>query len=191
MNQAEGQEDRLERWKKWRAQFQRNTGWVLWICKHTGFHNQVDRIRCLEWEITERNGNVHERDAQGLQPIHHASGMGLVQCVDTLLKHGADPCGYTGSRGKFRRSGDGRMSPIDYAVWYCRDACIRRLIEAGATVSQKQEPGWATRFRQTRTAQRHAALVVLASRRRGALRGQDHFLVRNLAKRVWELRHLL
>eukprot|EP00529_Nitzschia_sp_RCC80_P029443 CAMPEP_0113513706 /NCGR_PEP_ID=MMETSP0014_2-20120614/40010_1 /TAXON_ID=2857 /ORGANISM="Nitzschia sp." /LENGTH=334 /DNA_ID=CAMNT_0000410137 /DNA_START=236 /DNA_END=1240 /DNA_ORIENTATION=+ /assembly_acc=CAM_ASM_000159 len=82
-----------------------------------------------------RTQNINGIDADSpdfMSPLMLACGQGQIECVEVLLRHGAD----------FQvEDGSSNLLPLQYASWWGHDDIVQLLINHGADVNQKSTHG--------------------------------------------------
>lgn len=147
------------------------------------------RARDLTRGVLHQRALLEGRNAEGWTPAINAATGGQARVLEVLMAAGADMRAPT-------TAGD---APLDRALRWSRDDCLRLLVANGVRLSTvrldihpKITP-WMRAFEAGVLRCRAAAVALLGAKRRRAhhLIVWDKFLVREVALAVWATRHEL
>lgn len=85
--------------------------------------------------LVEQGTHIDARDVEGLTPMHHAAGDGVLETIEELVKRG-HPIDATSTVTNY-----GGMRPLTLAAEQGQHAAARRLLELGADVDGRSNGG--------------------------------------------------
>lgn len=139
---------------------------------------------------------VDECDEQGQQGIHWVCQTDNYECLNVLIKYGADVNRRSGKRSAYyRKAAQDRAHwlPIEYAIVCDSPRCICCLIDAGAQLwgPMFQPQPWIIDYANHIAILRKIITLLLVSHKQSILQSMDYNIVKMICKKVWELRGLL